>query len=296
MACDLVFPANFNPRPPRGGRPIADFCKDHPNDFNPRPPRGGRLIGLCFGLTKQDFNPRPPRGGRHRTGRNPCPRYHFNPRPPRGGRRTRAAARCRAFRISIHVLREEDDPTVPAEIRAHVIISIHVLREEDDACRSILAIDASYFNPRPPRGGRPNAAWLYYESQWISIHVLREEDDRPTAWLTASRRYFNPRPPRGGRQDYPAIIKGAGIFQSTSSARRTTAFSGLSPALTEFQSTSSARRTTRVRVSCNFCSFYFNPRPPRGGRPYTPEYGSKNDTISIHVLREEDDGSCDADG
>ena len=78
-------------------------------DFNPRPPRGGRppFVGLGIGLIR-NFNPRPPRGGRP---------YHFfkwitipisihalreegdavaqtvkravldfNPRPPRGGR------------------------------------------------------------------------------------------------------------------------------------------------------------------------------------------------------------------
>ena len=59
--------------------------------------------------------------------------------------------------------------------------------------------------------------------------------------------------------------------------------------LTEFQSTSSARRTTEL------CIFYprearnFNPRPPRGGRRQVGANLRFVPSISIHVLREEDD-------
>ena len=60
------------------------------------------------------------------------------------------------MRISIHVLREEDDFVDKAGRRWGMAISIHVLREEDDLLS------------RPQRVSRPNK---------ISIHVLREEDD-----------------------------------------------------------------------------------------------------------------------
>ena len=56
----------------------------------------------------------------------------------------------------------------------------------------------------------------------ISIHVLREEDDFSCCWLFLRRLDFNPRPPRGGRRWRLMLICGAKIFQSTSSARRTT--------------------------------------------------------------------------
>ena len=64
--------------------------------------------------------------------------------------------------------------------------------------------DATNFNPRPPRGGRLqfyNFTAALYD---ISIHVLREEDDQ---------------------QD---MVQGSHLleFQSTSSARRTTARRG----------------------------------------------------------------------
>ena len=55
---------DFNPRPPRGGRPrqLHRNCAD--SYFNPRPPRGGRQGVITCLSTKHDFNPRPPRGGR----------------------------------------------------------------------------------------------------------------------------------------------------------------------------------------------------------------------------------------
>ena len=57
------------------------------------------------------------------------------------------------------------------------VISIHVLREEDDgSCISAKAVLYN-FNPRPPRGGRPNHQSFGAYILLISIHVLREEDD-----------------------------------------------------------------------------------------------------------------------
>ena len=60
----------------------------------------------------------------------------------------------------------------------HPEISIHVLREEDDPDRlHLLQQVVGHFYPRPPRGGRlcPKMEVQYGTS--ISIHVLREEDD-----------------------------------------------------------------------------------------------------------------------
>ena len=39
----LLRSSNFNPRPPRGGRPLpSPYALSHISYFNPRPPRGGR--------------------------------------------------------------------------------------------------------------------------------------------------------------------------------------------------------------------------------------------------------------
>ena len=58
-----------------------------PFDFNPRTPRGVRPLGNSQKNTGIDyFNPRTPRGVRRRRRRPVPPARHFNPRTPRGVR------------------------------------------------------------------------------------------------------------------------------------------------------------------------------------------------------------------
>ena len=125
------------------------------------------------------FYPRPPRGGRHPPAAIGVSGFrYFYPRPPRGGRPGCCLYVSGKHRISIHVLREEDDLITQPHIPAQFFISIHVLREEDDRIGLLEGLDVIV----------------------ISIHVLREEDD---GWTGSGRRdmeHFYPRPPRGGRQ------------------------------------------------------------------------------------------------
>ena len=78
--------------------------------------------------------------------------------------------------ISIHALREEGDARRRAGGRGFAI-SIHALREEGDGFSSMYLSIASYFYPRPPRGGRPAGFVLLQTGLEISIHALREEGD-----------------------------------------------------------------------------------------------------------------------
>ena len=65
------------------------------------------------------------------------------------------------------------------EITAQPNISIHAPREGDDATKfPHPAVWAAYFNPRPPRGGRPFHDDLIRYTDYISIHAPREGDDR----------------------------------------------------------------------------------------------------------------------
>ena len=127
----------------------------------------------------------------------------------------------------------------------------------------------AYFYPRPPRGGRQNAAEVRrlfteflstpsarratsvqrvrYSSSRISIHALREEGDvLPDGWEVDDP-YFYPRPPRGGR---PAQLKKRQTvreFLSTPSARRATREEEYDTMNIKFLSTPSARRATTIR-------------------------------------------------
>mgnify|MGYP004520717289 CR=1 FL=1 len=86
---------------------------------------------------------------------SPCKVEHFYPRPPRGGRPNNHRYLQTIQRISIHVLREEDDRKYEEKEQQELVISIHVLREEDD----------------------PSQPYRLQLLRRISIHVLREEDD-----------------------------------------------------------------------------------------------------------------------
>ena len=146
-------------------------------------------------------------------------------------------------------------------------ISIHSLRVEGDVHSNTFLRPRIYFNPLPPRGGRPNdetpsiisSLFQSTPSAWrettlrekkilaliISIHSLRVEGDKQRHCLLCSRFYFNPLPPRGGRLA-AKVLTGRG---------------------NKFQSTPSAWRETLSRHCSAFATIYFNPLPPRGGRP-----------------------------
>ena len=146
-----------------------------------------------------------------------------------------------------------------------------------------------YFNPRPPRGGRPASVPQCGNNGSISIHALREEGDYRQGHAGKYLQNFNPRPPRGGRRMKTVSSTTPLRFQSTPSARRATRHRealilhavisihalreegdtfpvGSMIGIERFQSTPSARRATRIFFIFSAILNYFNPRPPRGGR------------------------------
>ena len=145
-------------------------------DFYPRPPRGGRLFevilmeaghGISIHALREEGDPPGAPAAAWRA--------YFYPRPPRGGRRGRVRHRPQGVAISIHALREEGDGR--QHVHSDVLsISIHALREEGDSVGPSTSPSATYFYPRPPRGGR------------LEMGCGKT--------LTAN---FYPRPPRGGR-------------------------------------------------------------------------------------------------
>ena len=138
----------------------------------------------------------------------------------------RATVRCKNLilgqQISIHALHGEGDHGIVAACITDDI-SIHALREEGDAKICMRFSLPTNFNPRPPRGGRPNYIEYVLLKHLISIHALREEGDPAPPGSTPSQTNFNPRPPRGERPSslFCQLSTSAG-FQSTPSARRAT--------------------------------------------------------------------------
>ena len=214
---------------------------------------------------------------------------NFNPRPPRGGRQVDALCLTRRYVISIHALREEGDGTCrPVGLHRHNFNPRPPRGGRPAAGRSSPAL--LHFNPRPPRGGRLLAVVKLAGFLVISIHALREEGD-----ATAKRRRYQdsifqstPSARRATRYFFADSFKRF-LFQSTPSARRATVGNIYDDPDLLFQSTPSARRATAYRLHSGRLQWYFNPRPPRGGRPVAHDAEILIKEISIHALREEGD-------
>ena len=308
------FVANFNPRPPRGGRHVFGRVRPHHQNFNPRPPRGGRPTQSCETRNTVQFQSTPsarratPPGLAdvcstlisihalreegdlcHLGGRRVL--VNFNPRPPRGGRRA----------APVPGRKPTGFQSTPSARRATSLPSTTIA-------------PANNFNPRPPRGGRRDMLCDFDHNVIISIHALREEGDgiimdavgsamkfqstpsarRATGYTSCnstSENYFNPRPPRGGRRSTTSTSGAFTIFQSTPSARRATK----QPVFSNNRRVISIHAlreegdlgTIHAGIQC----FDFNPRPPRGGRPTRAAATGSTEPISIHALREEGDTS-----
>ena len=195
--------ADFNPRPPWGGRQsdVGELPGDiiisihalrgegdigtgrgsrhNRRNFNPRPPWGGRPIASsCVLKSARNFNPRPPWGGRHRYSH----RYRYQ------------------VSISIHALRGEGDVT---SVLRFISLCANFNPRPPWGGRliiKILQVIVNYFNPRPPWGGRRHSSLGCRYSHGISIHALRGEGDDAQPGDAVKRNDFNPRPPWGGRQ------------------------------------------------------------------------------------------------
>ncbi len=162
------------------------------------PREGGDPVSAQYQQQTPNFNPRPPRGGRHSKNSSFCARLVFQSTPPARGATIQSRTAESTGSISIHAPREGGDYSM---LRSHR--------------------RGYYFNPRPPRGGRPQSLMLYnlqYQFQStppargatqmsctflllkvISIHAPREGGDRCRQAHPAFAFHFNPRPPRGGR-------------------------------------------------------------------------------------------------
>ena len=154
-----MVPLYFNPLPPRGGRRARrpDLCRQS-TDFNPLPPRGGRHVELQLRLADLYFNPLPPRGGRLAVSGARWFAEGFQSTPS-----SRRETSLKSFTTPSSAF--QSTPSSRRETRfcdrhdARLDISIHSLLAEGDANPMSTLLNVVYFNPLPPRGGRPSAGW-----------------------------------------------------------------------------------------------------------------------------------------
>ena len=195
-------PADFYPRPPRGGRPATTSPRQTAKRFLSTPSARRATHRTCRATTAVLFLSTP--SARRATGGAPLNvgLYAVFLSTPSARRATGLSyeATARDMSISIHALREEGDQC-PHKSRfgTKKFLSTPSARR---ATRSRTEADKPFSNfyPRPPRGGRRR----FYPPK---------PDDR----------HFYPRPPRGGRLPLCTASSPQPRFLSTPSARRATA-------------------------------------------------------------------------
>ena len=170
-------PRNFNPRSPRGERPLrkASTSRQSISIHAPRegsdfsctpefafrlkfqstlPARGATLNINDDGGSSGNFNPRSPRGERRLTNWQCITSTTFQSTLPARGATRRWMDLIGLPVISIHAPREGSDTPFPFCLSPHSAISIHAPREGSDSNGAGVYISGSHFNPRSPRGER----------------------------------------------------------------------------------------------------------------------------------------------
>ncbi len=290
--------ATRNQRPvsihaPRAGRDGDLILTQKEGDgFNPRAPRGARPLTLCGWWLRLMFqSTRPARGA---TRRRACPAPKgtgFNPRAPRGARRDLICVPPILVAVSIHAPRAGRDRNDYAlQIRETQFQSTRPARGATLA-RWIGGNWSYGFNPRAPRGARLHADVVCENDVFVSIHAPRAGRDcaigfkcqraygfqstRPARGATcgvlvnavkATR--FNPRAPRGARRTLsPFDSAQEQQFQSTRPARGAT-YVFDPDFVSDVVSIHAPRAGRDVHTGIVFqVSTCFNPRAPRGARP-----------------------------
>ena len=152
-----------------------------------------------------------------------------------------------------------------------VNISIHAPREGGDDSGDVQPIQGTDFNPRPPRGGRPQCLHHHFFRICISIHAPREGGDVTMYQLPPDIQPISIHAPREGG-DFLLCLSFLifDIFQSTPPARGATPRRGCWYKWLTFQSTPPARGATGVDVSADDFQEVISIHAPREGGDYRP--------------------------
>ena len=190
--------------------------------------------------------------------------------------------------ISIHALRGEGDQG-GLRVGHSTSISIHALRGEGDPILFHQSLFLNHFNPRPPWGGRRahqltslrRISHFNPRPPWGGRHLQAQTaldcvyfNPRPP-WGGRPINHdslvhgcnFNPRPPWGGRRQRPAVGTFALSFQSTPSVGRATKIGREIGKYIGISIHALRGEGDRQNKASLVSAFYFNPRPPWGGRP-----------------------------
>ena len=192
----------------------------------------------------------------------------FQSTPPARGATTNLKPCPFCGGISIHAPREGGDIRVALYIRVSSI-SIHAPREGGDSPLTCTRgrLQSIFQSTPPARGATAMPIVISATSGFQSTPPARGATT-PPGWRSRTDCDFNPRPPRGGRLQQRVCYKDGSLI-SIHAPREggDTTEAKIFHAAPLFQSTPPARGATFLWLCACCVAAYFNPRPPRGGRP-----------------------------
>ncbi len=169
-------------------------------------------------------------------------------------------------------------------------------------------MEATRFNPRRPRGRRPQRSTNERQGHPVSIHAARAGGDVVHLRHFVGTVFQSTPPARAATPSTSSGFRPCPKFQSTPPARAATLASNIRfrpvdvsihaaraggdgrtrsyrPRRSGFQSTPPARAATAPAVSSSICPRCFNPRRPRGRRLEHRSHSYHNPRVSIHAAR-----------
>ena len=169
--------ANFNPRPPRGGRPSKTAKREFAEKiFQSTPPaRGATLISRTV-IQTIAFQSTPPARGATITSRESGKQWTISIHAPREGGDHPHDNDSKQNIISIHAPREGGDYYEPTDRKNELLFQSTPPARGATGLVLFRPRKNRHFNPRPPRGGRHTVKKIV-DGFRISIHAPREGGD-----------------------------------------------------------------------------------------------------------------------
>ena len=202
---------------------MISFMRLAPADFYPRPPRGGRrrLFAVCVCIALFLSTPSTRRATLFRQYLNCVEAISIHALHEEGDGFTcmRLSSNVR-FLSTPSTRRATLNKGLASSITA---ISIHALHEEGDATIAKNVVSTAKFLSTPSTRRATCHTHQAVQVDLISIHALHEEGDQLNLTTVIVSSNFYPRPPRGGRHQTVELFCRNDKFLSTPSTRRATA-------------------------------------------------------------------------
>ena len=170
------------------------------NCFNPRLPRGRRQFSHLWAGTRAQFQSAPPAREATTKLAREYAAAEVSIRASRAGGDVRGVPAVGRTQVSIRASRAGGDQGTSVAVGGSPVVSIRASRAGGDCGWPARRTRTSSFNPRLPRGRRPDLIRARAPAPEVSIRASRAGGDEVRVVFIGGLACFNPRLPRGRRR------------------------------------------------------------------------------------------------